>query len=578
MRRVTFGLGFLTLLTTVALVMASCGGGEDETPAPRTPQPPTVPAPTATPAPPPTSTATPTPSPTPTPGIPTPVINTQGKRGGTLSLRAVTQAVAYDTVDVRGQADYHTIGALFNNLIWPDPYGNGTALVGDAAERWQISADGKVITFLLRKGIAFHDGTPFTAKDVVYNLERGRTPRSTTMTFFRDRFKIIEKVEAPDDSTVRLTLTSPSNAFLQVLGLNQFLMFPSHIPLPERLEDWKKNPVGTGPFVWKRQAGDQIEVARNPSYWKSGLPYVDAITITFMSLTVAQAAFRAGRLDAAQLDVSAIERQIPELRSAQGFVPLRITSSRFSIVVNQRPPWNDVRVREALSLALDRQAITKIAVVEGVPYAAPLLPPEMGGQWGIPVSEMQTRPGYRDDKTADLARARQLLTDAGVDPRNITVSILAVDQFAIHGEAIEPNVSKLGFKTKLDIVTTTVQTERLLRGDFDLWASTNPTISFDDPADYLTPLVSSGGPLNYGKWSNPEMDRLLAEQDRTLDVTQRGQLLRQAQELILKELPFISELYRRAYMGHMPWVKNHPSRLPFLASPWYRWEQVWIER
>ena len=135
----------------------------------------------------------------------------------------------------------------------------------------------------------------------------------------------------------------------------------------------------------------------------------------------------------------------------------------------------------------------------------------------------------------------------------------------------------MGFKTKLDLVSSADQVPRFLRGDFD-FAVRAQAISFDDPSDYPTLWVLTGGAQNYGKWSNPELDALFSEQDRTLDLSRRKELLIRFQEIILRDKFIIPAFYSFGFMGHMPWVKNYPPKLPFLFSPWFRWEQVYLER
>ena len=202
-----------------SLVLAACGGGAaTPTAVPPSPAPTARPSPTAAPAvasptaptataPAPRVTAAP-PGPTPTPA-PTVSPPPSARRGGLLQLRGIVPLVTWDTYDARGRGDFYVTAPLLNNLIWVDPYGDGRAVVGDVAERWQVSQDGRVLTFTLRRGVQFHDGTPLTSKDVVYNLERAWKPRSPTMTLFRGRFAPIAGIEAPDESTVRITLSVP---------------------------------------------------------------------------------------------------------------------------------------------------------------------------------------------------------------------------------------------------------------------------------------------------------------------------------------------------------------------------------
>lgn len=534
-----------------------------------------VPA-TTTPVP---ATATPVPTATPSAAlVPTPIMKT-GKRGGSLSLRAVSTPVTWDTLDTRGFIDFHTVGSVMNQLIWPDPYGDGNTLVGDVAESWQVGDQGRSITFFLRKGVKFVDGTTLTAKDVAYNFDRGWKPRSPTMTYFQVQFRPIQRIETPDDYTVRITLSEPSNALLRTIALNQFMMFPAHMPFPDKIEEWKTNPVGSGPFKVKSfQANVKLEVVRNDSYWKPGLPYLDAITYTPLTPDATVNAIRTGRVDAANLDTAIVDLLTPQVRREIGFTTYPVISSRPFLDVQTRAPLTDKRVRQAIHLALNRHEVVAVWLEgRGTPYAGPLIPPEIGGQWGISTEVMKTRPGYAENKTADLARAKQLLRDAGVDPSQVSLRLNGNVSYPPYGEVVERSLSALGFKVNLETLASGIGNERILKGEFDLVADT-ATIGFDDPADHLTTFVVTGGPRNIGKWSFPRLDAVLAEQDKSLDLARRKQLLIEAQEIILDELPIIPVVVRTSSVGHLPWVKNYPNRLGVLFSSYFRWEQVYVER
>ena len=605
MRSARAGLLLCGLASIGPLLLAACGGGEttatpvppSATSAPATatptrPAPTTAPvataaatvAPTATAAPTPAPTATPVPTPTQRPPTPTPV-TLPGKRGGVLQLPGLAgQPLGYDTFEsgAVGQAGHEVWQPMMNNLIQPDPYGDGYTLEGDAASRWEISQNGTVITFFLRQGIKFHDGMPLTAKDVAYNIDRAWKPRSTNMTNFQAKFTAIRAIDTPDDYTVRVTLSASSNALLRSMSMNQFTIYPAHLPFPEKSADFKKQPIGSGPFKLKSvDQGIRIEYVRNNDYWKPGLPYLDGIVYTPLTGEAVIAAFRTGRVDAPLFNSNELRPTIVKtLQREQRFTPLEVAQGLAHLVVNQREPWTNPKVREALSLALDRQALVDTwQDGAGNPYAPPMLPPEQGGRWGISVAVMKTRPGFGTNKDADVARAKQILKEANVDPTKYTVSVRSTNTQALYGQVVESAVRTLGFKTNLTQLGSVENTDLLRRGDFDVYPAVS-SISFDDPLDYLVQWVVTGGGFNWGKWSNPTVDKLLDEQDKTLDEGKRKEQLLQLQEIILSDFsgPMIPTLHRVSFYGYMPWVKNYYPRLPFAHSPRLRWEQVWLER
>lgn len=576
----------------LALVVAACGGGE-ATATPK--QPPTQPpAPTATraaatptPTAAPTATAVPTrPAPTPTPaqaGIPTPVVKGGGKRGGTLTLRAINNfPVTGDTYDQRGTYDFGNVGPLLNNLIWKDPYGaNNASIVGEVAESWSLSNEGTVITFKVRPGIKYHNGGALTAKDVVYNLDRAANPRSPQMTSFKANVGAMAKVEAVDDLTVRVTLKAPSNIFLPVLTLSGFLMYPSDFPFPEKLEDWKKaNFPGTGPFkLSKWDPNVKMELVRNDAYFKGqGLPYLDGIQIVNLTVQTGTAAFRAGKVDASNIDSSAFQYQRKEMAKELGFVAVASVNGVYMVHLNQRAPFLEQKARAAIDMGLDRYAFANVWLQgDGDPLAPPLVPPERGGLWGIPQATLKTMVQYQEDKTAAVARGKQLLKDAGIDPSAFTINIINSDVFPQWGEIVESGVRSLGFKTKLETVSSGPGTERASKGDFDVLTAPYG-LFIDDPGEVLAREVRSDGGFNYGRWKNPKLDALFDEQDRTLDFGKRKALIDQIQQIVMEDHIYIPAVMRGYFHGYFPWVKNFPTNIPFSTDNLFRWEQVWLER
>ena len=573
----------------VALLGAACGGSDaTATPAPtatRPPAPTFAPTPTtaATPIPPTATRSAPTAAPpTPVPTLaPVPTATSGGaKRGGILQLRGIQPLVSGDTFDSRGRADFYLVASVLNNLIWTDPYAGGNTLSGDLVERWEVGDNGTALTFFLRRGVRYHDGTPLTSKDIAYNLDRGWKPRNGTMTIFRNLFAPIQSISTPDDLTVKVTLSSASNSFAASLATVGVLMYPAGVPFPEKADQWKQSLIGTGPFKLKSTDTAKLELVRNEGYWRPGLPNVDGIVFTFMgSNDIAVPALRTGRTDLESYVGTAVDILFNEFGASKSpYVFFTTNFSINSLHINQRPPWTDPKVREALSLALDRQAIVDIWLRgRGGAFPAPLLSPERGGQWGIPAEQMKTRPGFRPDKTADLARAKALLAEAGVDPSKVTVNIVQVGLNVQFGEVAERSVASLGFKTKLDSLAGLDRTERSLRGDFDILDSL-AVFQFDDPNDYLGAEVRTGGALNFGKWSDPQLDALFAEQDKTLDMAKRKQLLLQLQDLVLTDRYYIPGINRDGTGVYMEWVKNYPAKLPYWWSPRYRYESVWLDR
>lgn len=609
--------GMLALWAAVctALIVAGCGSeGPTATPLPTaTPVPPapTIPRPTSAPAPtattaapvptsapaatatavptatsvPRTPTAVPRPTATPAPaGVATPVIVTGGKRGGVLQTSIRTSYVeTFDTFSAGGRAAVSAYSQFLNSLLWIDPHGDGKTLVGDVAAGWAFGDAGKVITFTLRRGIQFHDGKPLTSKDVAYNVERAWKPRAPTMTEFAGKLDSLQKIETPDDFTLRLTLSKPSNFLLLGLSSTQFLVYPAHMTLPESNAAWKGSGIGSGPYKMKSGSSAKIEATRNDAYFRTGLPYLDGIVFNGINDDgLVASGYRTGRLDAVTIDHGPIQNLIADgtLLKEQGFTSYRVVGGARVLQFAQKAPWTDPRVREAVDLALDRQGIADSAHQgRATPYGGILLPPELGGLWGIPSETLKTTPGYRPDKTQDIARAKQLLQAAGVDPSTVKVRILAVAATPNPDIAtlVESSLRSVGFKPDVVIQETAQRLATVRAGNYEINVEI-ASIQADDPLDFQVAFFKTGGGLNPAKWSNPEVDRIFEEQDTVLDLAKRKALLQDLQAKVMQDRFQLMAVWYFFFRGTNGYVKNYPKNLRFTFDPYYRWEQIWLER
>ena len=505
------------------------------------------------------------------------------RKGGVINIHTRSAYIPYfDSFDATGRAGVAPTSPALNNILWTDPYGDGNTLTGDAARDWVYSGDGRTLTLTLHRGIKFHDGNPLTSRDVAYNVDRGRKPRSPRMTQFAGKLDVIESVDTPDELTVRVNLNRPSNFILQALSIVEFLVYPAHMPMPEQNDQWSKTRIGSGPFKLKQVGSENIEYVRNDAYWKQGLPHVDGLVFHGINDTALLiSALRSGRIDAVTYgNTFELEPSITDgtLQRAQGFNPHRVTVNGSTLRLAQKEPWTNPKVREAVDLAINRQDLVKLGYNGGgLPAASPLLPPDLGGKWGIPVGVSQARPGVRPNKTEDIARAKALLREAGVDPGKVTTRILAAPTLQSGAQVIEANLRDIGFSPQLVLVEPAQTLQALQSGTWEI-IHEGMIISLDDPSDYLGAVVLPQGLGNRGKWSDPEVESLFAEQDRTLDQGKRKEILNRLQARVLDNRHALFLFWGWAHIGANRVVKNYPPKPLFLFSPVFRWEQVWLDR
>ncbi len=383
---------------------------------------------------------------------------------------------------------------------------DGSVIPGLAAS-WEISEDGLTYTFNLRDGVSFHDGTSFTAEDVVFSLDRARAEDTTNAQ--AALFAGIDSVEAVDDTTVAITLSAPNGAFLFNLAWGDAV-----IVAPESVETNATNPVGTGPFVFSEWVqGDRVELTRNADYWGE-MPALEAATFRFISdPNAAFAALMAGDVDAFPVFPA------PETLSQFEADP------RFNVIVgstegetilstnNQSPPLDDIRVRQAIAHAINRQDI-----IDGAMFG-----------YGTPIGThfAPHHPDYVDlteNSRFDPDRSRILLAEAGVSDLTLRLALPPPSYARRGGEIIAAQLRAVGIETEISNLEWAQWLEQVFRGtDYDL-----TIVSHTEPAD----INIYARPDYYFQYDSQEFQDLMANLTATTDPAERSALNRQAQEMI----------------------------------------------
>ncbi len=545
----------LVLAIVASFVVTACGGDDEEATPTRgaTAAAPTV-APTATTAPVPTATRTPVatatpvpiapPSPTPTP------VGVEPKRGGTLRMRLLRDFEPWDTYAVTSQFSVEHTMNFWSNLIALKAEEPGT-LEPDLAERWEISSDGTVLTLFLVKTAKWHNGQPFTAQDAVFNLDRAKnppppSPPTAIISVNLSRVRPITKMEAVDTNTVRLTIDKPSASFLANFAAPFLLMY--HPSLGKDSSNAIKNPIGTGPFVvtdYKSQTS--VAAKRFDSYHRKdergrALPFLDGLDLQFITdVNTARAAFRTGRIDCG-CGYDFTFQFGNDLKSSVADAKI-LTFSRdsFGYYLNsKKAPWDNLQVRKAIMMMMDFKEVHQLDR-GGLSFYPPsiMLGPESGGRWGLPASEMLALPGFKGVTEADRTEGRRILTAAGVDPSKVTFKIQSTANFPEVSQALEAQFRKMGFQTNLILTATGGQlTASLLAGDFDFSGMYGGRV-IDDVSDTILDYTVTGAPRNYGKWSDPEVDRMAKEQDETLDANRRKTIVQNLQRRLIDQSIFV---------------------------------------
>jgi len=460
--------------------------------------------------------------------------------GGELIFTVPSEPPSYDGHREGTFGTVHPLAPLYNTLLRIDPTDKtGTRPVPDLAESWTISPDGMTYTLKLRQGVRFHDGSPMTSRDVKASYDKIISPPAGVISMRKGAYQVVEAVEAPDSHTVRFRLKWPEASFLVNLASPYNWIFKADI-LAKDMRWYETNVMGTGPFKFVEHVkGSHLVGRKNPDYWDKGKPYLDGYRAIFISASSAQvAAIRGERAHAQFRGFTPSERDsIVQALGAKITVQESPWDCLSLVAMNhERKPFDDKRVRRALTLALDRyeasKNLSRIAIVKDV--AGIQVP---GTPWATPPQELEKLAGYGRDIAKARAEARRLLREAGVPEgfaftfknRGIpmpyeTVGIWLIDQWR-----------QIGLNVKQETVEASAMVSVQRRGDFDVASDAQCSFVVEPDID-LQKFQSVGiSDNNYGRYKDAVLDELFLKQARALDPEERKRYLRAFEKRLLDE-------------------------------------------
>ncbi len=485
-----------------------------------------------------------------------------------------------------GTTDYNVLSALFEGLVGEHP--QDLSPVPGVAQRWEVSPDGLTYTFHLRAEAMWSNGDPVTAHDFVASWRRVLTPSlaadyanllyviSGAEAYHKGATEDFDSVGATalDDRTLRVDLEYPAPYFLSLL--QHWMWYPVHLPSISavgspysRSTAWARPGVmvSNGPFVlesWRKQ--ERIVVTKNPSYWDAAIVRLNAIHFhPFEGVDTEERAFRSGQIHLTDaLPISKIEayrRDHPELLRIDPYL------GTYFFRLNTRVPFlSDPRVRAALSLSLDREKIVSRVLRDSQLASATLTPAGTNGY--------QPPAGLE----FDLPRGQALLAAAGfpegAGAPPIELLFNTSENHRLVAEALQAMWREnLGLQITLHNMENKTVLESRRVGAFEMLRSVW-IADYVDPTSFLDVFRSESG-NNYTGWANPDYDRLLFEADRTTDPAARFAVLRQAEEMLLREAPIIP-LYTFTHVfaidpavrgWHPTLLDHHPYKHVWLESP-----------
>ncbi|MBP90000.1 MAG: ABC transporter substrate-binding protein [Planctomycetaceae bacterium] len=442
-------------------------------------------------------------------------------------------------------------------------------IVPSLAESWETSEDGLSWTFHLREGVKFHDGTPLTADAVVFSFQRlmqddnpfvGDPARP-----YKPSYQVIQKITAVDPLTVTFELGQPNAVFL-----NNVAMFPTSIVSPtavkKDIKGFGTNPVGTGPFKFNRWLRDQqLVLEANDNYWRER-PRIDRVIF----VPVSESATRVQQLRRGEIHIAdnLPPQELDALAKIDGLEILEQVSMNAAYLAMQteKPPLDDVRVRQAIGMAIDKQSLARVAYAGHAIPAVNLLPRDM---WG--------HNNDIEDRPFDINAARKLLQEEAAEkgfelPLKLSLSVMSeprpyMEQPLQVAAFVKDALAEIGINATIDPKPVTPHFAAMMAGEFEIglagWTTDN-----GDPDNFLYSLLDldniSDSGNNMSRYRNEELHALLLAGQRELDRDKREQIYHRAQELIFADapiIPLVSTRQRAVQSSRVKGYKLHPGML-----------------
>jgi peptide/nickel transport system substrate-binding protein len=455
-------------------------------------------------------------------------------------------------------ANIELVAPLYSTLLQLDP-NDERKIIGDLAMEWKISPDGLTYSFKLHPGVRFHDGSALTSADVKASYQKIIWPPKGTRSIRKNAFTAVGSIETPDATTIVFKLKFPSASLLANLASPWNVIFPKKY-LDKDPNYFMKNVIGSGPFKFKNYTrGSTFEGERNPDYFVPGRPYLDGYKFFISTETsVRAAAVRSGRAyiefrDLPVAEVEAIKKQLGDKvtvqeGSATGYWGIAIQ--------NTVKPFDDVRVRKALTLGIDRYTGAKVLYgLTGLSAVGGLMRP--GSDWAISPEQLAKYPGFWHDADKSRAEAKKLLAEAGY-PNGLKVVLknrnvrLPYQDFAVY---LIGEWRKIG----VDVANRPLETAAWYSdcrdtGSFELCVQ--PRVEFmDDPDNFLRAFVP-GDAQNWGRFADPQLEDLFARQARSLDPAERKKLVADIDKVVLENAYYMPGLWWTRRVVHWSKVKG----------------------
>lgn len=469
------------------------------------------------------------------------------RAGGELVFAVGETPPSYDGHRETTFAMLHPVAPHYSTLLSFDPQ-SYPKIVGDVAESWSVSKDGLTYTFKIRKGIKFHDGSDLTSKDVKATYEKIIFPPQGVASARKASYAVVDKIETPDIFTIVFYLKHPSASFLANLASPWNFIYKGDI-LAKEPRWYEKNIMGTGPFTYVEYvAGSHWVGKKNPNYFMKERPYLDGYKAIFVRDTAPRvAAIRSGQAliefrsfsPAGRDDIVKALGDKVVVQESPWICNLAVT------INNEKKPFNDPRVRRALSLAIDRWEASKaLSQISLMKFVGGLFRPR--SQFATPEAELTKLAGFGKNIDAARKEARRLLKEAGV-PEGFSFTLKnrnVKEPYEVTGVFVIDQWRQIGLNVTHMPQEGGPYFSDFRQGNFETGIDFNCDFMDEPDLQLLKFLSSDKSPLNYARYNDSVLDGLYEKQSQATNPNERLKFLRQFEKRALDE---------QAYWFHVLW-------------------------
>jgi peptide/nickel transport system substrate-binding protein len=504
------------------------------------------------------------------------------KAGGILKISHFDGPASMSILEESTAAALRPMMGVFNNLVMYKQdvaQASVRSIVPDLATSWSENEEGIQLTFPLRQGVKWHNGKPFTARDVrcTWELLSGKATEKLRINPRKSWYNNVKEVTANGDYEVTFNLKRPQPALLGLLASGWSPIYPCDVSP----RDMRSHPIGTGPFTFVEfKPNEMIRVTRNPDYWKPGRPYLDGIEWTIIKdVGTRMLAFIAGKSDL----YSPYGVTIPLLKDIKNQAPQAIcevtaTNVNRTLIVNRdKKPFDNPDLRRAMSLTLDRKAFIDIIGEGQGDIGGTMLPPPEG-VWGMSPDMLKTLPGYDPDVAKNRAMARNVMEKLGYGPDKrlaVTVSTRNLPPYRDPAVILIDQLKEVYIDGVLETVDTTQWYPKIMRRDYTVGLNVTES-GVDDPDQQFYENYVCGAERNYTGYCSAEVDKLVDQQSMESDNEKRKRLVWEIERRLAADGARPVIFYPRGATCRHPQVKGLTVMVNGIYNG-YRYEDLWLD-